>query len=336
MLIGLTFDLRSAYLAMGYSEEETAEFDREATIEAIASTLHRLGHRTDRIGHIFALTRRLAAGDRWDLVFNIAEGLHGYAREAQVPALLDAYEIPYTFSDPMVLAVALHKGMTKHVVRDLGIPTPNFAVAADERDVAAVRLPFPLFVKPVAEGTGRGITGKSKATNRRQLLRACREVWRACRQPAIIEEFLPGREFTVGITGTGRQAVAVGVLEVVLKPRAEADAYSYVNKEKCEELVTYALAKDRLARAAAEVALASWRGLECRDGGRVDLRVGADGVPQFLEVNPLAGLHPEHSDLPIVAGMAGIPYKELIKRILSSARERVPRRRPKVRIPKRS
>lgn len=333
MLIGLTFDLRSEYLALGYSEAETAEFDRESTVDALEGALRHLGHRTDRIGHVFALTRRLAAGDRWDLVFNIAEGLRGYAREAQVPALLEAYDIPCALSDAMVLALTLHKGLTKRVVRDLGIPTPDFALAADERDLADVRLPFPLFVKPVAEGTSRGITGRSKVTNRRELARACRAVWKTCRQPAIVEEFLPGREFTVGITGTGHAAVAVGVLEVTLKPQAEAGVYSYVNKERCEDLVVYTLARDALGQAAAAVALAAWRGLECRDGGRVDVRVDASGRPHFLEVNPLAGLHPEHSDLPIVATLAGLSYQELIGRILESARARVPRRRPRPRLP---
>ena len=136
MKIGLTHDLRDDYLAEGYSEEETAEFDRAETIDAVDRTLTELGFRTDRIGHLKSLTGRLAAGDRWDLVFNIAEGLRGFGREAQVPALLDAYEIPYTFSDPLVLALTLHKGMTKHVIRDMGIPTPDFAVieSADRMD----------------------------------------------------------------------------------------------------------------------------------------------------------------------------------------------------------
>jgi D-alanine-D-alanine ligase len=133
MRVGITYDLRDDYLAMGLSDEETAEFDRIDTIEAIESALQGLGFETDRIGNIRRLTSRLASGDRWDMVFNIAEGVQGFGREAQVPALLDAYEIPYTFSDALVLALTLHKGMTKRVIRDMGIPTPDFAVieAAD-------------------------------------------------------------------------------------------------------------------------------------------------------------------------------------------------------------
>src|SRR4051794_13652496 len=158
MRIGITYDLREAYLAMGYGEEETAELDRESTIESIETTLQSLGHETERIGHAMQLASRLVRGQRWDLVFNIAEGIHGIGREAQVPALLDLYQIPYTFSDPLVMALTLHKGMTKRVVRDAGVPTPDFAVVENEGDAARVTLPLPLFVKPVAEGTGKGVT----------------------------------------------------------------------------------------------------------------------------------------------------------------------------------
>ncbi|MEK7244000.1 MAG: D-alanine--D-alanine ligase, partial [Thermodesulfobacteriota bacterium] len=156
MKIGITYDLRDDYIAEGYTEEETAEFDHPRTIDAIEEALRDLGYETDRIGHLRALTRRLVAGDRWDLVFNIAEGLRGFGREAQVPALLDAWEIPYTFSDPLVLSLTLHKGLTKRVIRDFGIPTPDFAVVETPEEIAAMALPFPLFAKPVAEGTGKG------------------------------------------------------------------------------------------------------------------------------------------------------------------------------------
>lgn len=328
MRIGITYDLRQDYLDLGYGEEETAEFDRPDTIESIERTLRRLGHETDRIGNVLSLTRRLAGGDRWDLVFNIAEGLRGIGREAQIPALLDAWGIPYTFSDPLVLSLTLHKGMTKRVVRDLGIPTPDFAEVSRESDIDAIDLPYPLFAKPVAEGTGKGIDATSRIEDSSRLRSVCARLLRDYRQPVLVETYLPGREFTVGIVGTGANARAVGTIEVVLNPDAEAHAYSYENKERCEELVEYVLVEDDESRRAEGTALEAWRGLGCRDAGRVDLRSDADGRPCFIEVNPLAGIHPEHSDLPIICTQKGIPYDRLLGWIIESASERITRDGP--------
>ncbi len=322
MNIGLTYDLRQDYLNEGYGEEETAEFDRPDTIKAIEQTLQALGFETDRIGHARHLIRRLALGERWDMVFNIAEGMYGFGREALIPALLEAHRIPCVFSDSLVLALTLHKGMTKRVIRDLQIPTPDFAVVEQPSEIQDIRLSFPLFAKPVAEGTGKGITPASKIRTPQELALMCRKLLAAYQQPVLVEEFLPGREFTVGIVGTGESAEAIAVLEVKLKEQAEEEVYSYVNKEYCEELVEYCLVQDDMAEQAKAVALAAWRGLGCRDGGRVDLRADADGIPHFIEVNPLAGLHPEHSDLPILAALAGISYKTLLERIMQSALER--------------
>jgi D-alanine-D-alanine ligase len=324
MTIGITYDLRQDYLDLGYSEEETAEFDREDTISAIDHTLQKLGHATDRIGNIWNLTRRLVKGERWDLVFNIAEGFRGFGREAQVPAILDAYDIPYTFSGPLVLALTLHKGLTKRVIRDLGVPTPDFVEITQLEDISRVKLPFPLFAKPVAEGTGKGIDAKSVIRTRAELMTVCQRLLKSYQQPVLVERFLPGREFTVGITGTGSSARSVGVMEVILLKGAEAAVYSYTNKEYCEELVKYQRVDDTTAQLAAETALAAWRGLNCRDAGRVDLRADEKGIPNFMEVNPLAGIHPEHSDLPIICTLHGISYKQLFQMILDSVSERIP------------
>ncbi len=323
--VGITYDLREDYLKEGYTEEETAEFDQPSTIDAIDQTLRSLGFRTDRIGHVRNLVRRLARGERWDIVFNIAEGLCGLGREAQIPALLDAYGIPYTFSDALVLALTLHKGLTKHVLRDLGIPTADFVVVSDASDVEKIHLPFPLFVKPVAEGTGKGITAASRVRSRRELHLRCRELMKRYNQPVLVETFLPGREFTVGIIGTGEDARAVAVLEIGLRAEAERGVYSYLNKEHCESLVDYFLAHDDEAARAGEVALAAWRALGCRDAGRVDLRSDGKGRPNFIEVNPLAGLHPTHSDLPILCNLAGVSYRRLILSIMDSALKRASR-----------
>jgi len=319
MRIGVTYDLRSDYLAAGYGMEETAEFDSEITIDSIAASLSRLGFQVERIGNIKQLAARLVAGERWDLVFNIAEGMHGIAREAQIPALLDAYDIPYTFSDPLVLALTLHKGMTKHVIRDHGIATTPFAVVEAEADIGRVALPYPLFAKPVAEGSGKGVTPASRINGPEQLAAVCRDLLAKFGQPVLVETYLPGREFTVGITGTGERAEIVGVLEVLLNDKAEQDVYSYLNKEEYDSRVIYRLARDAEAQRAGAVALAAWRALGCRDAGRIDLRSDAAGAPHFMEVNPLAGIHPEKSDLVIMARQCGWNYEDLIGRIMTSA-----------------
>jgi len=319
--IGFTYDLRDDYLREGYSEEETAEFDAAETIDAIASVLTSLGHSVDRIGGVRSLANRLSAGDRWDLVFNYAEGMFGFAREAQVPALLDAFQIPYTFSDGLVFTITLHKGMTKHVIRDLGIPTPDFAVVANERDAERVRLPFPLFVKPVAGGSSMGVSAASYVEDQPALVASCRDIIRKFRQPVLVEAFLPGRELTVGIVGTGSRARVLGVMEVIFTPDAEAHSYSYANKKQVH--ARYQIASDSAAQDASDVALRVWNGLGCRDGGRVDCRCDEQGRVHFLEVNPLAGLHPILSDLVILAEFVGVSYQELIKSILESACERI-------------
>ncbi len=321
MRVGLTYDLRSDYLALGMSLEETAEFDKEETIAGIEGALRELGYETDRIGHAKALVRRLEAGDRWDLVFNICEGLQGVAREAQVPAILDLYGVPYVFSDPLVLALTLHKGLTKRVVRDAGVPTSDFCVYESVADLADLRFGAPFFVKPVAEGTGKGCSAKSIVRQRAELAAVCDELVARFRQPALIEPYLGGREFTVGVTGTGRQAKVVASMEIVLLSNAEKGVYSFENKGHYEDRVVYRACSpgDAVAAAAEGVALDAWRALGCRDGGRVDIRCDAEQRPLFLEVNPLAGLNPKDSDLPILARMANVSYTELIGRIMTSA-----------------
>ena len=326
MKIGLTYDLRQDYLAEGYSEEETAEFDRPDTIESIESALQDLHYQTDRIGNGKRLIDRLAQGDRWGLVFNIAEGLHGTAREAQVPAILDLFQIPYTFSDPLTMTVALHKHLAKTIVRQAGLPTPDFALVERTEDIDKVDLPLPLFVKPAAEGTSKGISADSKIVNRPALRQACDALLKQFRQPVLVETYLPGREFTVGLAGNGERAEVLGTLEVILHPKAEADVYSYRNKEECEDLVHYKLVRaenDDHVRESEQIALAAWRMLGCRDAGRVDLRCDAQGRANFIEANPLPGLHPGHSDLPILCTSLGIPYVSLIERIVQSALQRI-------------
>jgi len=318
LTIGMTYDLRDDYLAMGYGLEETAEFDKHDTIDGIENALRELGFRPERIGNAQALVQALAAGRRWDLVFNIAEGMYGAGREALVPALLDAYRIPYTFSDPAVLTIALDKALTKSIVRDAGVPTAPFACIHSEADIARVHLPFPLFLKPLAEGTGKGISNRSKVGSAAELREVATDLLARFHQPVLVETFLPGREFTVGLAGSGETATVLGMIEVNFHAGSGA-IYSYQTKTDYEKLVTYTVPTDDVSRRAAHVALSAWRALRCVDAGRADIRCDADGNPNFIEVNPLAGLNPTHSDLPILCRMNGISFTQLIGRILSNA-----------------
>jgi D-alanine-D-alanine ligase len=317
MRIALVYDLRDDYRALGFSEEEVAEFDSMETIDQLAGALEELGCEAVRVGRGQALAERLVAGERYDVVFSIAEGVKGRAREAQVPALCELFDQPYLFSDPLTLAACLDKAVAKRLVRDAGVPTPPFAVAESGHELAGWT-DFPAFVKPIAEGTGKGCEAGSLVHGHAELDAAVQRIVARYKQPALAERYLPGREFTVGIAGNGKDARVLGVCEILLKPNAEANVYSLRNKELCEELVTYAPASDGEARLAAARALAAYRALECRDAARIDFRSDAEGEPYFLEANPLAGLNPWHSDLPILAAQNSISFVALIGMILDA------------------
>ena len=318
--IGLVYDLRSDYLAEGHTPEEVAEFDSESTIAALESAIRALGHRPERIGHARALCERLVAGQRWELVFNIAEGLRGRSREAQAPAILELYGVPYTFSDPLVCAATLDKAVAKRLVASAGLATPVFAVVECPEDVPAAGLPYPLFAKPVAEGTGKGTDAASRIDAPAELRHVCERLLARFDQPVLVEEYLCGREFTTAVLGTGPAARAIGTMEVEVLPAAERAIYSLEMKERCEELVRYStLEPGALRREVEALGLAAHRVLECRDVSRVDIRLDGAGRPHFIEVNPLPGMHPTHSDLPMIATRAGMSYVELIEAILHSA-----------------
>lgn len=327
MRIGVAYDLRADYLAMGMSAEETAEFDSEITINAICEALSGLGFTPIRIGNVRKLTEALARGERWDAVFNFCEGLKGVSREAQVPALLEAYDIPYVFSDPLTLALTLDKAMTKRVLRDCKIPTADFAVIDTIEDVQKIDLPFPLFLKPVAEGSGKGINAKSKVDDRAALQSVAAELLAKFKQPVLVETFLAGREFTVAITGTGDDAEVLGVSEIKQGPNYIGHGYGIENKEDWEDKVVIELADEASAQAAGAVALSAWRVLRCRDGGRIDIRNDVNGNPNFIEVNPLAGLRPEYSDMCFIANFVGLTYQELIGKIMDAFLKRNPQLR---------
>ncbi|HVG07184.1 MAG TPA: D-alanine--D-alanine ligase [Thermoanaerobaculia bacterium] len=320
--IGLCYDLKSDYLAAGFEPHEVMEFDEEVTIAGITEALRGQGHEVERVGRGTELARRLAAGERWDLVFNFAEGVRGRSREAQVPAVCEMFDQPYTFSDPLTCAVTLDKPLAKRLVRDIGLPTPPFAVVETEEDAEAVLLELPLFAKPAAEGSSKGVNASSRISTRGELRETCAALLKTFGQPVLVERYLPGREVTVGIVGNGDDARVVGVMEVVFKDGTDTD-YTAINKAEWQARMEYRLLDgDALGVRAREVGLAAYRALSCRDAGRVDLRCDENGEPCFLEINPLPGLNPIYSDLPILSGMAGISFDQLLGSIVDAASRR--------------
>lgn len=321
LFIGLCYDLKEDYLKAGFSAFDVKEFDSEDTIIGLENALASLGHRVERVGCGRDLAIRLASGDRWDLVFNIAEGVRGRSREAQVPALCEMFAQPHTFADPLTCALTLDKALAKRVVRDFGLPTATFAVVSTKEEAAAISLPVPLFIKPVAEGSSKGVTGRSLIREHGELTAAC-EALLEFHQPVLIETFLPGREVTVGIVGNGAAAKVVGVMEVIFTAKAEINAYTVLNKDEYKERMSYQLLREPLAEQAQQLALAVYHALGCRDAARIDLRCDAEGIPQFIEANPLPGLDHVFSDLPIMARLGGISYEQLISEIVESAWQR--------------
>jgi D-alanine-D-alanine ligase len=323
MLIGITYDLKVEYLAKGLSDEETAELDSEDTINAIVEALKKQGHAVEKIGGISSLVLALSNNKKWDLVFNIAEGLKGFSREARIPALLDAYDIPYTFSDPLTLTMCLHKGITKKIIRDAGLKTPKFVVIEDINDIEDINFAPPYFIKPIAEGTSKGIDYTSIINYRDDLFTHVNLMLEKYKQPVLIEELMIGREFTVGIIGTGKQAKAIGTIEIIVDKSKIAEGYSYEAKQKYLETVRYVRVEEDIALRCQELAIKAWRALGGRDCGRIDIMLDSNDEPNFIEANPLAGLNPVHSDLPILAKLYGYSYENLINMIVESASKRI-------------
>lgn len=320
MRVGLTYDLRSWYLDRGYSMEETAEFDKQETVDALDNALKQMGHVTEPIGNAFQLIEALAAGKRWDMVFNIAEGLYGDGRESVVPAILDQYRIPYVFSGPVIMGVSLNKHMAKLIVESAGVPVSPGYIITNPAQISSCPLEYPLFVKPVSEGTGKGITRKSLVNNPGEMKEMAMWVLDEFHQPALVEEYLPGREFTVGVVGHGDDAVTIGGMEVIC---ADNLPYSVEVKENYQNYCTYKALDPDIDEECRRVALGAWKALDAVDAGRVDLKADRNGRICFIEANPLAGLNPVHSDLPILARFYGIQYQQLLEMIMAAATKRI-------------
>ncbi len=319
MKVGLTFDLRSWYIDQGYSMEDTAEFDKQATVDAIDMALRKMGFETEQTGNCFQLIDALSKGKKWDLVFNIVEGLYGDGRESVVPAILDQYQIPYVFSGPVVLGISLNKYLARLVVSAAGVPVSPGMLISSPEDIDRCNLSYPLFIKPVSEGTGKGIDEKSLLKSPEELKERATFLLKRFNQPAIAEEYLPGREFTVGVIGSGDETVAIGGMEIVCKDNLP---YSVEFKENYQEFCKYIPMAKEFQEECKSVAVNVWKALGGVDAGRVDVKADRNGRICFMEVNPLAGLHPIDSDLPILSGMIGIGFQQLIEMIMKSALKR--------------
>jgi D-alanine-D-alanine ligase len=259
-------------------------------------------------------------------VFNIAEGRGTRSREAHVPAVCEMLGVPCSHSDPLTLAATLDKAVAKKIVAADGVPTAGFVVASGAEDPALAGVSFPVVAKPLAEGSSMGIRRASRVGDAASLRRLVGGLVKDYAQPVLVEEFLPGAEFTVGVLGTGRSAKVVEVMEIVPKQvPSDEFLYSLEVKRNWEDEVAYHVPPHQppaLVERVREVALAAYRSLECRDVARIDLRVGADGEPKFLEANPLPGLNPATGDLPILCRLAGLEYRDLVGGIVRSACER--------------
>jgi D-alanine-D-alanine ligase len=330
MKIGITYDLKTDVPAgADLPDDFQEEFDSPTTIEAIAAVLRGLGHQVEKLGDGRPLLERLLAAPP-EFVFNFAEGQGvGRSREARAPAVLEMLGIPYTGSDPLTLAVTLDKDCAKRLVSAAGVRCPRGVVIGPSDDaLAAVRrdngaFVYPALLKPAWEGSSKGIRAKCLVDGPKELEEAVAWLRRDHRQPILAEEFVAGDELTVGLVGNDTPCV-LGVMRVLPRQATERFVYSLEVKRDWRTQVRYecpaALPAEQL-RAVEAAALRAWHALGCRDVARVDFRL-RDGVPYFLEVNPLPGLNPESSDLVILARLAGWTYERLVGSILEAALDR--------------
>jgi D-alanine-D-alanine ligase len=323
--VGITYNLKK-----DFSQRENQpidlleEFDSEETIDAIREVLESDGHEVIKLGGDRGLIDRIRKGPI-DIVFNIAEGLGGRNREAHIPALLEFLNIPYTGSDPLTLSLTLDKAMAKRMVMSQNIPTPRFKKIEKINDLNGLDLHYPLFIKLCYEGSSKGVRLDSKILNPRSLEEKTRSLLETYGSPLLVEEFVKGPEFTVGILGN-EDPFVLGVMQIEIKGNPpEESIYSLEIKREWEEKVRYHCPPSidqNLLKKIEEVALRSYRALECRDVSRVDIRVGEDRTPYFLEINPLPGLSPVYGDLVIMARSMGWDYARLVKAIFHQALKR--------------
>ncbi|MCY1057559.1 hypothetical protein [Nannocystis sp. SCPEA4] len=335
MRIGISFDLKPAH-APAASEPGDLYEELEAidTIVAIEQVLRRRGHDVTRLGGGTALLDALVrqgAAERLDGVFNLAEGFGGRGRESQVPALLELLGLPFTGTDAPGLTLTLDKRVAKLLALDHGLPTPPFRLVAVGERCDDGGLQYPLFVKPVGEGSSIGIRRRSRCCSPDDLHVLVESLHRAYRQPVLVEEFLPGEEYTVGVIGNGADARVIGAMQIVPTGPLDEFVYALEYKRDYSAEIRYRMTDELLRHGALSLArldqihalaLAAHRVFECRDISRVDLRCDRRGRVDFIEINPLPGLRPGFSDLANLAAGHGWTYDALVGGILDAAIER--------------
>ncbi len=325
--VGFTFNAKRIDSKAG--DDSDAEFDPPETIAAITDAIAAHGHKVVHLEATSDLPRLLAEADV-DLIFNIAEGLVGRNREAQVPALCELLGIPYTGSDSATLAIALDKALTKKVLKQHGILTPEFQLFETGREKLQTALKFPLIVKPNTEGSSKGIASTSVVDDEPTLRVQIKALIEKYRQPALVEEYIPGREFTIGLLGDKRPRV-LPPMEIVFKNKSlERPVYDFEVKQEWEKHVAYecpAKLTPAELRALQVAARETFDALDCRDVARVDVRMNSAGQVYVLECNPLPGLTPDYSDLVLISNAAGIDYRTLIGEILAGGLKRLREKR---------
>ena len=340
MKIAITFNLKRKSPSHGLPEDAFEEFDAPETIDAIAAVFRGKGHTVCLIEADSAFLEKIQK-EKPDFVFNIAEGYEGRNRESYVPNILEFLSIPYSHSDGFTLATSLDKSLTKMIAKENGVRTPDSSVilspkgegsAFKTRSFTALRMTkFPLFLKPSSEGSSKGIRLSSLVNNEKEFESECSRLWKNYGStPLLAEEYIRGREVTVGVLGTENPRV-IGMMEIRWKKEREKKdfIYSLEVKRNWREWVEYEVPAP-LNRAQSEeietMALKIHRALECRDVSRIDFRIDEQGVPYFIEMNPLPGLSPDYSDLVIMIRQLGWTYDRLILSILEEATGRYKRK----------
>jgi D-alanine-D-alanine ligase len=329
MKIGLSYDLKEAVasLAPGQPEDAFEEYDSLETVEALRSAIEARGHSVAKLGGGREFLERILR-EKVDFVFNISEGLGNHrSREAQIPSVLEMLGIPYSGADPLCLAVCLDKHLTKKIVSREGIPTPKWSVIdSRQKSLDWQSLPYPAFVKPVWEGSSKGIRLNSLVREPKEMERVVANLLQQYHQPVMVEEFIAGEEVTVGMLGNTPPEV-LGIMHIIPRKKDKDFVYSLEVKRDYEKLVDYqcpAKIEEKTLQLIKDYSLKVFQVLECRDFARVDFRINPQGKPYFIEINPLAGLNPRSSDLIIMARLIGISYNEIIGSILEAALRRYP------------